>query len=78
MVSRAAWPTPRMRERIEESFEKGANITHSDTSLEMTDGVFTAYVVLLAICVFSIAPTSIAITHYLAILHDCPMVTAPH
>ena len=78
MVSRAAWPTPRMREQTEKSFEEVAGITHSDTSVEMTGDVLSAYAVLLTICAVSIGLTWVAIMHYLAIRYDCPTVIAPH
>jgi uncharacterized membrane protein len=78
MVWRVAWPSWRMREQLEQSFERDVQLVHSSSFVQMTDGILTAYFVLLALLGASALLTGIAITHYLTILNDCQLVIAPH
>jgi hypothetical protein len=78
MVSLMAWPTPQRREQIEQSFGRDVQLAYSDSGFSMTDGVLSAYAVLVALCGLSIAPVWIAIDHYLMILNNCQVLTTPH
>jgi hypothetical protein len=78
MVSAAAWPTPENSERLKQSFARDTQIIQGPESFQMTEGVATAYCVLLALLGFAVLLTGIAISHSLTILNHCPLAIGPH